>query len=150
MIPITKIQMVRDGTLKTSVRNVTDSAKAAQIAADFIEVRITDREQFVVLCLNAKNAVCQINCVSVGTVNASLVHPREVFKAAILANASAIIVAHNHPSGVPDPSAEDRKVTEGLAKAGALLGIPLLDHVIVGIDLADNLCWYSFKDAGAI
>jgi len=104
-----------------------------------------DREQFVVLCLSTRNDLVGYNVVSVGSVNASIVHPREVFKAAILLNASALVVAHNHPSGDPTPSAEDREVTRVLSEAGRLLDIPLHDHVILGED-----CYYSFRDQGML
>jgi len=92
----------------------------------------TDREHFVVLFLDTKNTVIGLNTVSIGILDSALVHPREVYKAAILANAAAIIVGHNHPSGDPTPSAEDRRVTERLREGGQLLGIELLDHVVVG------------------
>ncbi|CAN5792350.1 hypothetical protein BH20GEM1_BH20GEM1_13790 [soil metagenome] len=77
-----------------------------------------DREQFVVLCVNTRNDLLGYNVVSVGSVNASIVHPREVFKAAILLNAASIVIAHNHPSGDPAPSREDREVTRAISEAG--------------------------------
>ena len=89
---------------------------------------------FVVLLLDHKNRVTGIDVVSIGSLSASLVHPREVFKAAVLANAAAILVLHNHPSGDPKPSEEDVKITARLAEAGGILGIPLLDHVVVAAD----------------
>jgi DNA repair protein RadC len=94
-------------------------------------LRDRDVESFVVLVLDAKNglkAECEL---SRGTLNASLVHPREVFKTAIDARAASIIVVHNHPSGNPEPSAEDLEITRQLAETGRILGIPLHDHVIV-------------------
>jgi DNA repair protein RadC len=93
-----------------------------------------DREHFTVVLLDARNRVVGVNTVSIGTLTASLVHPREVFKPAILANAAAIIVAHNHPSGDPEPSNEDVAITQRLGEAGALLGIRLLDHLVLGAD----------------
>lgn len=92
----------------------------------------TDREQFLVLCLNARNALLGYNVVSVGSLNASIVHPREVFKPATLMNAASIVLGHNHPSGDPSPSREDQEVTRVLNEAGRLLDVPLHDHVIVG------------------
>ena len=80
-----------------------------------------------------------------GSLNASIVHPREVFKAAILLNAASIVVAHNHPSGDPAPSREDREVTRTLNEAGRLLDIPLHDHVIVGAE-----GYFSFREAGLV
>jgi DNA repair protein RadC len=91
-----------------------------------------DRETFVAVLLDGKNRVLGFNVVSVGSLTAALVHPREVFKPAILANGAAIILVHNHPSGDPEPSAEDRAITERLKQAGELLGIKILDHVVIG------------------
>jgi DNA repair protein RadC len=91
-----------------------------------------DRENFVAMLLNTKNEVIETPTISVGTLSASLVHPREVFKPAIRASAASVILAHNHPSGNVEPSREDREVTKRLARAAELLGIELLDHVIVG------------------
>jgi DNA repair protein RadC len=91
-----------------------------------------DREEFLDIMLDGKNRPLGFHVVSIGTLTASLVHPREVFKAAILANAAAIIVVHNHPSGDPTPSAEDVAITQRLRQAGELLGIRLLDHVVIG------------------
>lgn len=102
-----------------------------------------DRERFITLALDGKHRVLGIDEVSVGTLTESLVHPREVFKALILANAKAFICAHNHPSGDPEPSAEDLAVTQKLRDAGTLLGIALLDHVILGRET-----YYSFQASG--
>jgi DNA repair protein RadC len=91
-----------------------------------------DREHFYAVLLSTKNHVLGIELVSVGSLSASIVHPREVFKRAIVASAAAIIVAHNHPSGDVTPSPEDAEFTRRLARAGELLGIRLLDHIVVG------------------
>jgi len=91
-----------------------------------------DREMFVVLLLDGKNQLLGFNVVSIGCLTAALVHPREVFKPAILANAASLILAHNHPSGDPEPSAEDRAITERLRHAGDVMGIKILDHVVIG------------------
>ena len=91
-----------------------------------------DREQFVVCALDAKHAIVGVNLVSVGSLTLSIVHPREVMKPLILLNAGAWICAHNHPSGDPAPSAEDRELTKRLREVGDLLGIKLLDHLIFG------------------
>jgi len=96
------------------------------------EAELLDRERFVVVLLDGKNRVLGFHVVSVGSLTAALVHPREVFKAAILANAAAVILAHNHPSGDPSPSAEDRALTARLRQAGELIGIRVLDHVVIG------------------
>ena len=91
-----------------------------------------DREEFVVLLLNAKNKLLGFHVVSVGSLTPSLVHPREVYKVAILGNAAAIILLHNHPSGDPTPSAEDLHITTRLRQVGEVLGIRVLDHVVIG------------------
>ena len=91
-----------------------------------------DREVFLVLTLDGKNRVTGFNVVAVGSLTAALVHPREIFKLALLANSAAVILVHNHPSGDPEPSAEDRAITERLKQAGDLIGIRILDHVVIG------------------
>lgn len=103
-----------------------------------------DRENFVVVLLNTKNEVIETSTISVGTLSASLVHPREVFKPAIRASAASVILAHNHPSGKAEPSREDREVTARLAEAAEVLGIEVLDHVIVG----DG--YFSMKEHGVL
>ena len=90
-----------------------------------------DREVFLVMCLNTKNQVVALHRAHVGSLNASIVSPREVMKPAILNNACSIIVSHQHPSGDPSPSREDLEVTKRLKEVGQILGIELLDHVIV-------------------
>ena len=89
------------------------------------------REHFLVLLLNARHEVMAKETVSVGSLNASIVHPREVFKPALLASAASIVLCHNHPSGDPEPSEEDLTITKRLVEAGELLGIGVLDHVII-------------------
>jgi DNA repair protein RadC len=91
-----------------------------------------DRENFIVVLLNTKNEVIGTPLVSVGTLSAALIHPREVFKPAIRSSAASVILAHNHPSGTVEPSREDSEVTRRLGEAAAILGIEVLDHVIVG------------------
>ncbi len=103
-----------------------------------------DRENFVVVLLNTKNEVIETSTVSIGTLGASLVHPREVFKPAVRASAASVILAHNHPSGKVEPSQEDREVTRRLGEAADILGIEVLDHVIVG----DG--YFSMKEHGML
>ncbi len=105
-----------------------------------------DREHFVILILNTKNQINAVHTVSIGNLSQTLVHPREVFKAAILGNAASIILAHNHPSGDPTPSRDDELITSRLRRAGNLLGINLLDHVILG----DEEQFFSFADEGQL
>ena len=96
------------------------------------EMRYLDREHFKVILLNTKNHVLEIESVSVGNLNSSLVHPRELFKKAILKSAAGGILVHNHPSGDPQPSDEDRQVTARMVEAGEIIGIEVLDHIVIG------------------
>ena len=117
-----------------SRRRVAETVHDAAGAARFVR-RVIDgdaREHFVALMLDGRHRPIAYQVISVGTATASLVHPREVFQAAISLGACALIVAHNHPSGDPTPSAEDREVTLRLAQAGKLLGVPLLDSIVIG------------------
>jgi DNA repair protein RadC len=102
-------------------------------------LRDRTNEAFFVLLLDAKNALRSKVEITSGTLNASLVHPREVYKVAIDQRAASIIVVHNHPSGNPDPSREDTEVTRQLAEAGRIVGIPLHDHLIVAGDRFTSL-----------
>ena len=102
-------------------------------------------EVFAMLCLSTKHRVIAFHEVSRGTLDSTLVHPREVFKAALLANAAAIVVSHNHPSGDPSPTLDDLEVTTRLVAAGEILGIPVLDHIVVG-----DGRYFSFKEAGRV
>ena len=102
-------------------------------------------EVFAILCLSTKHRVIAYHEVSRGTLDSVLVHPREVFKAALLANAAAIIATHVHPSGDPTPSPDDLAITRRLAAAGEILGVPLLDHIIIG-----DGRYYSFKEGARL
>lgn len=110
------------------------------------ELQKYDRELFCILNLRTKGQVINMNIVSMGTLNTALVHPREVFKSAILSNACAIILVHNHPSGNCTPSPQDMQITENLRKCGELLGIPVKDHIIIG----GGKEYYSFMENGLL
>lgn len=130
---IFKIKLVRekldiDCSYNTKISRPSD---VVDVIRKFIE-NFNDREIFVVVCLSTKNDIAGINIVSIGTLNGTLAHPREVFKPAILNNASDIIIAHNHPSGDIQPSNEDVKLTKRLYESGEILGIEVLDHLIIG------------------
>jgi DNA repair protein RadC len=103
-------------------------------AAEYMmeELRYLQKEHFVCLFLNTKNQVISQETLSVGTLNASLVHPREVFRAAIKCSSASLICVHNHPSGDPTPSPEDIGLTRRLVEAGELIGISVLDHIVIG------------------
>src|SRR5438552_18024409 len=129
--PMYEIRVVRERRPKyRSPRAVLDAQAVAAAFREHFEP--LDREQFVVVVLDGKNRIMGFNVVSIGSLTAALVHPREVFKAAILSNAAALILAHNHPSGDPTPSAEDRALTVRLRQCGELVGIRVLDHVVIG------------------
>jgi DNA repair protein RadC len=102
------------------------------------------QESFIVITLNSAHEVIAIRMVSVGTLDRTVVHPREVFCDAITDRAAAIVVAHNHPSGSTDPSNEDKKLTMRLRAAGVILGVPMLDHLII----AQGKEYYSFLEQG--
>ena len=118
-----------------------------QDVADFLmpRLRFAAKEQFVVILLNNKNKVIGTEVVSEGSLSSSIVHPREVYAPAILHHAAAIMVAHNHPSGDPKPSFEDEEVTRMLSRSGKVLGIPMIDHVIIG-----DGNYYSFLENEAL
>ena len=118
-----------------------------QDVADFLmpRLRYAAKEQFVVILLNSKNKVIGTEVVSEGSLSSSVVHPREVYAPAILHHAAAIMVAHNHPSGDPKPSFEDEEVTRMLSRSGKVLGIPMIDHVIIG-----DGNYYSFLENEAL
>jgi DNA repair protein RadC len=143
-IPVYRVQLVRERTVtgeqRRSIRNPDD---VVAILKD--ELLKSDREKLISVMLNAKNVVIGMEVVSVGSLTASVVTARELFKSAILASAAAVIISHNHPSGDPTPSQDDIRLTERISKAGELLGIKLLDHVIIG-----ELGHYSFSDAGRL
>ncbi len=102
-----------------------------------------DREEFTVILLDNKNRMLGYSIVSLGSLTASVVHPREVFKAAVLANAASVLLCHGHPSGDPTPSKEDIDITSRLRKAGEMMGIKVLDHVIIGEGR-----YFSFSEKG--
>jgi DNA repair protein RadC len=105
------------------------------------DIRGSNREHFVGFYLNTRNQVLRREVISIGSLNASIVHPREVFTPAVAVSAASLILAHNHPSGDPTPSEEDLAITRRLTEAGRLLGIDVLDHVIVARE-----CYASFKE----
>jgi len=109
------------------------------------QMRGLDREHFWALALNTKNQLLRMVEISVGSLNASIVHPRELFKEAVRLSAASVVVVHNHPSGDPTPSAEDQAVTRQLVAAGRLLDVPVYDHVVIAGDR-----FVSFATAGLL
>jgi DNA repair protein RadC len=151
----TETMKLRELTVRYAVRKGSDGQPVIigralntpkdSAAAFMTTLQDEPAEVFAMICLTTKHRVIAYHEVSRGTLDSTLVHPREVFKAALLANAAAIIVAHNHPSGDPAPSSDDMTLTARLATAGHLLGIPLLDHIIVG-----DGRYFSFREAGSL
>jgi len=129
-VQVVRLQLVREASLSCYAKTITTAADVAELVRPMLQG--ADREHFLAIMLDTKNKVNAIHTVSVGTLNASLVHPREVFKVALLTNAASVILCHNHPSGDPTPSKEDRDTTMRLVQVGKLLGIEVLDHVIIG------------------
>lgn len=127
--PVYRLELVKDSEAR--YENVTCALDVVRRMKAFAN---SDRENVVCLLLDARNRVVGQQVISIGTLTASLVHPREVFKAAILRNAASIILAHNHPSGEIEPSEADLELTRRIADAGRLLGINLADHVILAPD----------------
>jgi len=142
-ISVLEVKQVRVGTLEHEVTSISKPEDAYAILRDYLDEK--DREHFVVLLLDTKNKVNAIHTVSIGGLNAAIVTPREVYKVAILHNAAGIILCHNHPSGDPKPSQEDIVITDRLCKAGELLGIEVLDHIVIGSG-TNTFC--SFKKEG--
>ena len=143
-IPIYRITLVRESSLPYhTVPQMRSSKDVSTLLHEYLKG--TDREHFVVFFCDQKNRIVGIHTVSMGSLTASVVHPRECFKAAILANAAAIICGHNHPSGDVQPSREDRAMTIRLVASGKLLGIQVLDHVIIG-----HNTYFSFADEGLL
>ena len=118
--------LVGDSPFKGAVRGPED------VVAAWPELQTADREVFGILTLNARHIATRRIIVSIGSLNASIVHPREVFRAAILHSAASLVLVHNHPSGDPEPSEEDLSITRRLVSAGEILGIGILDHVVIG------------------
>ncbi|RXT08856.1 DNA repair protein RadC [Ammoniphilus sp. CFH 90114] len=142
-VNVVSIKMVKESSILYSKRAVRSPEDAYDLLKGFLED--ADREHFLVVNLCSKNRPNAIHVCHVGSLNCSIVHPREVFKSAILSNSASIIVAHNHPSGDTTPSREDIEVTRRLKQAGEILGIDLLDHLIIGEDK-----FFSLKENGQL
>lgn len=142
-VDIVSLKMIRENSILYGNRRIKSSYEAVGLVKEFLEN--SDREKLIVCCLNTKNEPTSLSVVSVGSLNSSIVHPREVFKTAVVSNSASIIIAHNHPSGDIRPSKEDLNVTERIKQSGEILGIKLLDHLIIG-----NEKYLSLKEEGYI
>ena len=141
--PSVRVVLVREGDKPNYGPPLRNPEAAYQLVAE--QAALWDREHFLALVLDARFRLLGVDEIAVGSLSQSIVHPREVFKAAILANAAALICVHNHPSGDPRPSREDHEVTRRLREAGDLLGVQLLDHLVVCRD-----GFYSFAREGGL
>lgn len=139
-LPKVRICMVRESSI-VSDRKISNSKEAGQLIKE--ELQYSDREVFGVINLNSKGNLINWNTVSIGTLNGSLVEPREVFKSSILSNASAVLAFHCHPSGDATPSLDDMEATKAIKDAGEVLRIPLVDHIIAGCGSGDT---YSLRE----
>ncbi len=137
------IKAIFEVNKRVRVANAPPIIKTAQEAHFYLcpKLESLDREQFVILHLNNRYALLKEEVVSVGIVDETVIHPRELFKAAIKESTSKIIIAHNHPSGDPLPSVNDKRTTKTLVEAGKIVGIPVIDHIII----AKN-GYYSFRE----
>ncbi|MHB8927790.1 MAG: JAB domain-containing protein [Bacillota bacterium] len=142
-LPVYRVQLVREASLFVEQRAVSSPSSAAEVVRKHLAG--ADREHLVVLLLDTKLKSIGISTVAVGTLNSCIIHPREVFKPAVLHNAHGIIVAHNHPSGDPRPSLEDAEIAKRLVESGDILGIFVQDVLIVG-----ETGYYSFAAEGRL
>lgn len=140
-LPIIRVSIVHEKTLELKpIENYLSLVVIAQaILGD------KDREYFVGILLDVKNCPLAIHVISIGTVAESIAHPREVFKEAIVYGASGIVLIHNHPHGDPNPSSSDTQRTKQLVEAGKIIGIPIVDHLIIGNGTSKH---YSFRNNG--
>ncbi len=136
---------VRDAKVVYTGRAMKISVANPRDVADFVRRKVgrAAREHFFTIWLDGRNRPLASDLVSIGTTTASLVHPAQIFQGPLIAGASSIIMAHNHPSGVSSPSSEDKEVTKRIEEVGRIVGVRLLDHVVVG-----HTDYYSFSEAG--
>lgn len=139
------VQLVKEKAFRYNYERKISTPGALVEFVQGLGIQYKAEEEFHMLTLDTKNNVTGGFTVSKGTVNASIVHPREVFKRALLHNASSIALVHNHPSGNPKPSEEDKQITKRLAEVGALIGIKVIDHIVLGEER-----YYSFRECGLI
>ena len=129
-----------EGLVPFDVKNPETVVKAIRTS-----VKDKAKEHFKLILLNTRNRIIGLSTISIGTLTTSLVHPREVFKDAIVHSAASVVLAHNHPSGDPEPSEDDLKITKKLVESGKILGIEVIDHIIIGKNH-----FYSFREKGLI
>ncbi|MFC1888639.1 RadC family protein [Thermodesulfobacteriota bacterium] len=138
-----RVQLVREGSAKEYHKHISCSGDVIEFVGD--RLSSMDREYFLSILMNGRHVPIGVEEVSIGAQNASIICPRELFRAALLSSAAALILVHNHPSGHSDPSPEDHKITERIKKSSDLIGIKILDHIIIG-----HGNHFSFADEGLI
>jgi DNA repair protein RadC len=147
-ISIYRVSLVKDGRVSFGESRLHNAPQAQDILRKLIEKKgQSDREQFCIILLNARNEIIGMNIVATGTLTSTTVHPREVFKPAIIANAAAMILCHNHPSGDPSPSPEDFNLTKMIIQTSKMIGIQVHEHLIINME---DERYYSFADNGHI
>ena len=148
LISTYRVSLVKDGKIKFRKSGLTNTQQSRSIIRQLIAERgQPDREQFCVILLNAKNEIIGLNIVAMGSLSEATVSAREVLKPAILANSSAMILCHNHPSGDPQPSWQDHNVTRIIVQAAKLVNIQVQDHIIINME---DSRYYSFANNGII
>lgn len=140
-ISILKLEVIKERGTRYDNKKIISSKSAYEMLIDIVRMDKQSEEVMQIIALDTKNNVIGLMEVSRGSINSSIVHPREIFKRALMLNASSIIISHNHPSGDATPSREDIEVTKRIKQCGDLLGIDVLDHIIIGEEH-----YYSFKE----
>jgi DNA repair protein RadC len=144
---IYQVKLVKVGEIDfVATLDGTYAGNLVQLLFEYLDG--ADRENMVVIMLNTKYKVIGVNTAHIGSLDSAVIHPREIFKPAILSNAAAIVIAHNHPSGDAIPSHQDVDVTEKIKDAGEMIGIELLDHIIIGNK--DTMDFYSMRERGIV
>lgn len=128
-------------------RDICSPDKAVQVFNDVLYLNESDVERFAAIYVNNKKQLVAVHTLTIGLIDCSLVSPADVYKIALLTGANGVIVAHNHPSGDPEPSRDDLCITQRLAKAGEILGVSLLDHIVIGTNTPD---WISLAERGYV
>lgn len=140
-VDLISLKVCREKSIKYESRKITNPEQAYNIVKSFIGN--TDREYFIVMNLNTRNEPCSVEICTIGSLDKTIVHPREVFKSAIITNANKIILFHTHPSNSIEPSSTDLDTTQKLMEASKIIQIPILDHIIIG-----ESGFFSFKQGG--
>ena len=138
-VQIVSTKLIRESSILYEPRVIDSPEKAVKLVKSIIEE--SDREMMVVVNLDTKHQPTELYIAATGSLNSCIIHPREIFKTAIISSSNSILIAHNHPSGNPKPSQEDNAVTERLKSAAEIIGINLIDHIIIGRE-----SYYSYKE----